>query len=52
MGFSLSFKVMVSQKEPENFQNLFVPGFYQVSLNNLGFGFNYTLTYLIPYKRK
>ncbi|RXP57065.1 hypothetical protein EC396_07080 [Lutibacter sp. HS1-25] len=52
MGFSVGFKAMLSTKEPENFQNLYVPGFYKVSLNNLGFGFNYTLTYLIPYARK
>lgn len=52
MGFSLGFKAMLSTKEPENFQNLYVPGFYKVSLNNLGFGFNYTLTYMIPFNKK
>lgn len=52
MGFSLSFKVMTSNKDPENFKNLYVPGFYKVSLNNMGFGFNYTVSYLIPYARK
>lgn len=52
MGFSLGFKAMLSAKEPENFQNLYVPGFYKVSLNNLGFGFNYTLTYMIPFNKK
>lgn len=52
MGFSLSFKAVTSNKDPENFKNLYIPGFYNVSLNNLGFGFNYTLSYLIPYTRK
>jgi len=52
MGFSLSFKAITSQKQPDNFQNLYIPGFYKVSLNNLGFGFNYSLTYLIPYRKK
>ncbi len=52
MGFSLNFKSMITSKEPENFQNLYIPGFYKVSLNNLGFGFNYSLTYLIPYAKK
>jgi hypothetical protein len=52
MGFSLSFKALLSSKEPDNFQNLYIPGFYKVSLNNLGFGFNYTLTYLIPFNKK
>lgn len=52
MGFSVSFKIITSKKDPENFQNLYIPGFYNVSLNNLGFGFNYTFSYLIPYTRK
>lgn len=52
MGFSISFKIMTSNKDPENFKNLYVPGFYDVSLNNMGFGFNYSLSYLIPYARK
>jgi hypothetical protein len=52
MGFSFSFKGMIYQKQPENFKNLFVPGFNRVYLNNLGFGFNYTFTYLIPYAKK
>lgn len=52
MGFSLSFKAVTSNKDPKNFKNLYIPGFYNVSLNNLGFGFNYTLSYLIPYARK
>lgn len=52
MGFSFSFKALLTSKEPDNFQNLYIPGFYKVSLNNLGFGFNYTLTYMIPFKKK
>lgn len=52
MGFSLSFKAMTSNKDPENFKNLYVPGFYDVSINNLGFGFNYTVSYLIPFSHK
>jgi len=52
MGFSIAFKALTSQKDPENFQNLYIPGFYKVSLNNFGFGFNYTLTYQIPFNRK
>jgi len=52
MGFSIGFKAITSNKEPTNFQNLYIPGFYKVSLNNLGFGFNYTLTYQIPFNKK
>ncbi len=53
MGFSFSGKKMISTKEPDNFKNLFVPGFNRVFLNNSGFGLNYTISYLIPiYKKK
>ena len=53
LGFSFSGKKMITTKEPDNFKNLFVPGFNRVFLNNSGFGFNYTLSYLIPlYKRE
>lgn len=48
LGFSFSFKTMISTKEPTNFKNLYVPGFNRVYLNDTGFGVNYTLSYLIP----
>ncbi|MDD3722404.1 MAG: DUF6048 family protein [Lutibacter sp.] len=48
LGFSFSFKTMISTKEPDNFKNLYVPGFNSVYLNDTGFGVNYTLSYLIP----
>ena len=52
LGFSFSFKKMISTKEPENFKNLYVPGFNSVFLNDTGFGMNYTLSYLIPIVKK
>ncbi|HEY9170464.1 MAG TPA: DUF6048 family protein [Lutibacter sp.] len=52
LGFSFSFKKMLSTKEPENFKNLYVPGFNRVYLNDTGFGINYTLSYLIPIVKK
>lgn len=53
LGFSFRGKKMMTAKEPDNFKNLFVPGFNRVFLNNSGFGFNYTISYLIPiYKKK
>ena len=52
MGFSFSFKTMISTKEPTNFKNLYVPGFNNVYLNDTGFGVNYTLSYLIPIVKK
>jgi hypothetical protein len=52
LGFSFSFKTMISTKEPTNFKNLYVPGFNRVYLNDTGFGLNYTLSYLIPIIKK
>ena len=52
LGFQLSGNKMLSQKEPETFQNLYVPGFNRVFLNKSGFGFNYTISYRFPILRK
>jgi len=52
LGFSFRSKFLMSSKEPTDFKNLFIPGFNRVFLNNTGFGFNYTLSYLIPFKKK
>lgn len=52
LGFSLGFKILTSNKDPENFKNMFAPGFNKISINNMGFGFNYTISYLIPYMKK
>ena len=53
LGFSFSGKKIITTKEPDGFKNLFVPGFNRVFLNDSGFGFNYTISYLIPiYKKK
>ena len=52
LGFSFSGKRMITTKEPDNFKNLFVPGFNRVFLNNSGFGFNYTVSHLIPLYKK
>jgi len=52
LGVSVSFNNMINTEEPENFKNLYVPGFNRVFLNNAGVGFNYTLSYLIPIIKK
>lgn len=49
---SVSYKVMMSVKEPDNFKTLFTPGFNRVFESSTGFGFNYTISYLIPFKKK
>lgn len=52
LGFSFSGNILLSSKEPENFQNLFIPGFNRVYVNGNGFSFNYTVSYLIPFYKK
>jgi len=49
---SVSYKVLMSAKEPDNFKTLFSPGFNRIFESNTGFGFNYTISYLIPFKKK
>ncbi len=52
LGASFSIKKMMNTIEPDNFKNLHVPGFNRVFSNDLGVGFNYTLSYLIPLFKK
>ena len=43
---------MMRVTDPENFKSLYAPGFNRIFETGTGFGFNYTLTYLIPFKKK
>lgn len=53
MGLNLNVKRILSQKSPENFSNLYIPGFNKVlENNNIGVGFSYTIQYQIPLFRK
>ena len=52
IGMHVSYKIMLYVKDPPNFKSLFVPGFNRVFVNNTGFGFNYTISYLIPFVKK
>jgi hypothetical protein len=52
LGFFFRGNVLISSKQPDNFKNLFIPGFNKVYLNDNGFSFNYTISYLIPLYRK
>ena len=49
---SFSYKIMMSVKEPNNFKTLYTPGFNRVFETSTGFGFNYTISYLIPFTKK
>lgn len=52
VSVSGSYKILMSIKNPENFQSLYAPGFNTIFESNTGFGFNYTLSYLIPFTNK
>ena len=52
LTFSGSYKILMSVKEPDNFKTLYAPGFNRIFESGTGFGFNYTVTYLIPFKKK
>lgn len=48
----IHFKKLISDKEPDGFANLYIPGFNSVLLNRNAVGFNYTISYLIPIQKK
>ncbi|MHC5353842.1 DUF6048 family protein [Myroides sp. LJL115] len=52
MGFTLRLNGLLTQKQPEDFENLFIPGFNQKYSGSIGVGFNYTITYFIPFYKK
>ena len=53
LGFSVRMNYLVSNKKPEGFDNLYIPGFNRTYEGNFGVGFNYSLSYFIPlYKKK
>lgn len=53
MGISLRLNRLLNQERPENFSNLYIPGFNKVlEENNFGVGISYSIFYQIPiYKR-
>ncbi len=53
MGLSLRLYRMLKQDIPENFTNLFIPGFNKVTENNnFGTGITYSIIYQIPIIKK
>ena len=53
LGFSLRLNKLLSTQKPENFDNLYIPGFNKVTDDNtFGSGFDYTLTYSFPLRKK
>ena len=53
LGASIRLGFLINNKEPDNFQNLFIPGFNKVTEGSkFGVGYNYSLTYFIPLYKK
>ena len=52
LSFSASYKILVHNTDPINFKSHYAPGFNRIYASNTGFGFNYTISYLIPFRKK
>ncbi len=53
LTINLQLKRMISQKEPENFDNLYIPGFNRTyDFSEFGAGYGYSISYLIPIFKK
>lgn len=52
VGFSFRLNVMLQEKEPNGFENLFVPGYNRTYSDRFGVGFNYTVSYFLPLYKK
>ena len=53
IGFNAQLKGLVTEDEPTNFENLYVPGFNRTfDSGRFGFGFGYNVSYLIPIYKK
>lgn len=52
MGFSFRMNKLITNKQPGNFENLYIPGFNRTYNGDFGVGFNYTVTYFIPIFKK
>lgn len=49
LGLNLQLKRMITEKEPEGFGNVYIPGFNKVTTDSpFGVGYGYTLSYFIP----
>lgn len=48
VGFSFRINNIISNKVPDNFDNLYIPGFGRTYGGNVGAGFNYTISYFLP----
>ncbi len=53
LGASIRLNVLITDKDSGAFKNIWIPGFNRKNDNSrIGWGFNYTLSYLLPIYRK
>ena len=53
LGFNIQLKAKISEKTPDNFENIYIPGFGRTyDSSKVGTGFSYTLSYLLPIYKK
>jgi len=52
LGFSLRLNYLLTQKEPNDFENLYIPGYNRTYDGKFGVGFNYSISYFIPLYKK
>ena len=52
LGAHIQFKARITETELTNFDHFYIPGFNETNeSSNFGFGWGYTLTYLVPFKK-
>lgn len=52
VGFSVRFNKLTVNNRPDNFDNLYIPGFNRTYNGSFGVGFNYTVSYFLPLYKK
>lgn len=53
IGLNVQLKGMVTETEPDNFQNIYIPGFNKTfDSSGIGVGYGYTISYRIPLYKK
>lgn len=53
LGANVSLRNLISEKKPDRFDNLYVPGFGRTNdFSTIGVGYGYSISYLIPFFKK
>lgn len=53
LGLNVQLKVLASETEPDNFENVYIPGFNKTfDSSGIGVGFGYVISYRIPLYKK